>query len=32
LGKKPQTLVYLTVSGRKAWITYLEAMRGLLDG
>jgi|TARA_B110000908_G_C10204299_1_gene426912 DNA-binding MarR family transcriptional regulator len=31
-GKKPQTLVHLTDSGRTAWIAYLEAMRFLLDG
>lgn len=31
-GKRPQTLVHLTKDGREAWIAYLEAMRGLLDG
>jgi len=30
-GKRPQTLVHLTDDGRAAWITYLEAMRGLLS-
>jgi len=29
-GKRPQTLVYLTDAGRKAWINYLEAMKSLL--
>jgi len=29
-GKRPQTLVYLTEAGRKAWINYLDAMRDLL--
>ena len=29
-GKRPQTLVHLTDAGRAAWITYLDAMRGLL--
>ena len=29
-GKRPQTLVHLTVPGRRAWITYLEAMKELL--
>lgn len=31
-GKRPQTLVYLTEAGRKAWIKYLNAMRKLLEG
>ena len=30
-GKRPQTLVHLTDNGRKAWLTYLEAMRSLLS-
>jgi len=30
-GKKPQTLVHLTPSGRKAWIAYLDAMKALLS-
>ena len=29
-GKRPQTLVHLTEEGRRAWITYLDAMRALL--
>ena len=29
-GKRPQTLVHLTDTGREAWIAYLEAMRGLI--
>ena len=29
-GKRPQTLVHLTKQGRLAWISYLDAMRGLL--
>ncbi len=29
-GKRPQTLVHLTDNGRKAWITYLDAMKALL--
>ena len=29
-GKRPQTLVHLTQEGRAAWVTYLEAMRGLI--
>ena len=29
-GKRPQTLVHLTPSGRKAWIAYLDAMKALL--
>lgn len=31
-GKRPQTLVYLTEAGRKAWIAYLEAMKKILRG
>ena len=30
-GKKPQTLVYLTDSGRDAWIDYLDTMQSLLN-
>lgn len=30
-GKRPQTLVHLTDTGRTAWIEYLEAMRSMLD-
>ena len=29
-GKRPQTLVYLTDTGREAWIDYLNTMRQLL--
>ena len=29
-GKRPQTLVHLTVPGRRAWIKYLDAMKELL--
>jgi len=29
-GKRPQTLVHLTETGRMAWISYLEAMKTLL--
>lgn len=31
-GKRPQTLVHLTETGRRAWIQYLEAIRNLLGG
>jgi DNA-binding MarR family transcriptional regulator len=31
-GKRPQTLVYLTDAGRKAWIAYLAAMKKILGG
>jgi len=30
-GKRPQTLVHLTDSGRTAWINYLDAMRDMLN-
>ena len=30
-GKKPQTLVHLTESGRDAWIDYLDTMQSLLN-
>ena len=30
-GKKPQTLVHLTESGRDAWIDYLGTMQSLLN-
>lgn len=30
-GKKPQTLVHLTDSGRDAWIDYLGTMQSLLN-
>lgn len=29
-GKRPQTLVHLTETGRSAWISYLDAMKKLL--
>lgn len=29
-GKRPQTLVHLTDTGREAWIVYLDAMKSLL--
>ena len=29
-GKRPQTLIYLTDTGRAAWIAYLDTMRNLL--
>ncbi|MDC7676334.1 winged helix-turn-helix domain-containing protein [Asticcacaulis machinosus] len=31
VGKKPQTTVILTEAGRAAFVTYLEAMRKLID-
>lgn len=31
-GKRPQTLIYLTDAGRKAWIAYLAAMKKILGG
>lgn len=30
-GKRPQTLIHLTQSGRAAWIAYLDTMRKLLE-
>lgn len=30
-GRRPQTRVHLTDSGRKAWLAYLDRMRALLD-
>ncbi|MBI1251374.1 MAG: helix-turn-helix domain-containing protein [Alphaproteobacteria bacterium] len=30
-GKKPLTQVALTAPGRKAWLDYLDRLRGLLD-
>lgn len=30
-GKRPQTLIYVTAAGRKAWIDYLDAMRKILE-
>ena len=29
-GKRPQTLVHLTETGRTAWVSYLQSMRSLL--
>jgi len=29
-GKRPQTLVHLTETGRTAWVSYLQTMRSLL--
>jgi DNA-binding MarR family transcriptional regulator len=29
-GKRPQTLVHLTATGRKAWLKYLSAMRDII--
>jgi len=29
-GKRPQTLVHLTKTGREAWINYLSAMRDII--
>lgn len=29
-GKRPQTLVYLTDTGRSAWVAYLESLKNLL--
>ena len=31
-GKRPQTLIHLTESGRSAWIAYLDTMNSLLSG
>tara|TARA_B100000949_G_C14053632_1_gene354691 strand:+ start:126 stop:437 length:312 start_codon:yes stop_codon:yes gene_type:complete len=31
VGKKPQTRVFLTDEGRKAWLTWIDRMRGLMD-
>ena len=31
VGKKPQTRVFLTDGGRKAWLTWIDRMRGLMD-
>lgn len=30
-GRKPQTRVHLTKSGRSAWIAYLDRLRALMD-
>ncbi len=30
-GKRPQTLIHLTDSGREAWIAYLTAMQSILN-
>ncbi|MGJ8559726.1 MAG: winged helix-turn-helix domain-containing protein [Litorimonas sp.] len=29
-GKRPQTLVHMTETGRKAWLNYLSAMRDII--
>jgi DNA-binding MarR family transcriptional regulator len=29
-GKRPQTLVHITDTGRKAWLRYLDAMRDII--
>jgi len=29
-GKRPQTLVHMTDTGRKAWLRYLDAMRDII--
>ena len=31
VGKKPQTRVFLTDDGRRAWLTWIDRMRGLMD-
>ena len=31
VGKKPQTRIFLTDSGRKAWLDWIDQMRGLMD-
>lgn len=31
VGKKPQTRIFLTDSGRKAWLAWIDQMRGLMD-
>jgi DNA-binding MarR family transcriptional regulator len=31
-GRRPLTTAAMTQAGRKAWIAYLDAMRGLLEG
>lgn len=30
VGRRPQTRVFLTDSGRKAWLTWIERMQGLM--
>lgn len=30
VGKKPQTRVFLTETGRKAWLAWIDQMRGLI--
>lgn len=30
VGKKPQTRVFLTEAGRKAWLAWIDQMRGLI--
>ncbi|RIJ23941.1 transcriptional regulator [Henriciella barbarensis] len=31
VGKKPQTRIFLTDAGRKAWLDWIDQMRGLMD-
>ena len=31
VGKKPQTRIFLTEEGRKAWVDWIDRMRGLMD-
>ncbi|MCH2458521.1 winged helix-turn-helix domain-containing protein [Henriciella marina] len=31
VGKKPQTRIFLTDSGRKAWLDWIDQMRGLME-
>lgn len=31
VGKRPQTRVFLTDEGRRAWLTWIGQMRGLMD-
>ena len=31
VGKKPQTRIFLTEPGRKAWLHWIDQMRGLMD-
>lgn len=31
VGRRPQTRVHLTEDGRKAWLAWIDRMRGLMD-
>lgn len=31
VGKRPQTRIFLTDSGREAWLAWIEHMQGLID-